>query len=94
MSSKNPKYTREYKQSIVNLYHVGKTYSEIHKEYGVSHSALSNCIKQYSEVKIDDETVLTARQIKELQRRNDQLEEEKLILKNAIAIFTPRSGKD
>ena len=94
MSSKNPKYTQEYKQSIVNLYHAGKTYSEIHKEYGVSHSALSNWIKQYSEVKIDDETVLTARQIKELQRRNAQLEEEKLILKNAIAIFTPRSGKD
>ena len=94
MSSKNPKYTQEYKQSIVNLYHVGKTYSEIHKEYGVSHSALSNWIKQYSEVKIDDKTVLTARQIKELQRRNAQLEEENLILKKAIAIFTPRSGKD
>ena len=78
----------------MNLYHVGKTYSEIHKEYGVSNSALSNCIKQYSEVKIDDETVLTAKQIKELQRRNAQLEEENLILKNAIAIFTPRSGKD
>ena len=52
--------------------------------------ALSNCIKQYSEVKIDD----AARQIKELQRRNAQLEEENLILKNAITIFTPRSGKD
>ncbi len=74
MSSKNTKYTREYKQTIVNLYHSGKTYSEIHKEYGVSHSALSNWIKQYSEVKIDDETVLTAKQIKELQKRNAQLE--------------------
>lgn len=74
MSSKNTKYTQEYKQTIVNLYHSGKTYSEIHKEYGVSHSALSNWIKQYSEVKIDDETVLTAKQIKELQKRNAQLE--------------------
>lgn len=94
MSSKNTKYTREYKQTIVNLYHSGKTYSEIHKEYGVSHSALSNWIKQYSEVKIDDKTVLTAKQIKELQKRNAQLEEENLILKKAIAIFTPRSDKD
>lgn len=94
MSSKNTKYTREYKQTIVNLYHSGKTYSEIRKEYGVSHSALSNWIKQYSEVKIDDETVLTAKQIKELQKRNAQLEEENLILKKAIAIFTPRSDKD
>lgn len=94
MSSKNTKYTQEYKQTIVNLYHSGKTYSEIHKEYGVSHSALSNWIKQYSEVKIDDETVITAKQIKELQKRNAQLEEENLILKKAIAIFTPRSDKD
>lgn len=94
MSSKNTKYTQEYKQTIVNLYHSGKTYSEIHKEYGVTHSALSNWIKQYSEVKIDDETVLTAKQIKELQKRNAQLEEENLILKKAIAIFTPRSDKD
>ena len=49
---------------------------------------------QYSEVKIDDETVFTAKQIKELQKRNAQLEEENLILKKAIAIFTPNSVKD
>ena len=94
MSSKNPKYTQEYKQTIVNLYHSGKIYSEIHKEYGISHSALSNWIKHYSEVKIDDETVFTAKQIKELQKRKAQLEEEILILKKAIAIFTPHSGKN
>lgn len=93
MSSKKVKYSQEYKQTIVNLYHSGKTYSEIHREYGISYSALSNWIKQYSEVKIDDETVLTAKQIKELQKRNAQLEEENLILKKAIAIFTPHSEK-
>jgi len=95
MSTKrSPKYSKEFKQTIVNLYHSGKTYSQIQKEYGVSHNALANWIKQYSEVKIDDETVLTAQQIKELQKRNAQLEEENLILKKAIAIFTPHSGKD
>lgn len=95
MSTKrSPKYSTEFKQTIVNLYHSGKTYSQIQKEYGVSHNALANWIKQYSEVKIDDETVLTAQQIKELQKRNAQLEEENLILKKAIAIFTPHSGKD
>jgi len=93
MSSKKVKYSQEYKQTIVNLYHSRKTYSEIHREYGISYNALSNWIKQYSEVKIDDETVLTAKQIKELQKRNAQLEEENLILKKAIAIFTPHSDK-
>ena len=34
------------------------------------------------------------KQIKDLQKRNAQLEEENLILKKAIAIFTPHSNKD
>ena len=33
-------------------------------------------------------------QIKELQKRNAMLEEENLILKKAIAIFTPHSNRD
>ena len=61
MTGKNPKYTQEFKQTIVNLYHSGKTYNQIKEEYGISHSALVNWIKQYSEVKIDDSTVLTAK---------------------------------
>lgn len=88
------KYTSEFKQTIVNLYHSGKSYAQIYKEYGVSSTALSNWLKLYSEVKIDNDTVLTAQQIKELQKRNAQLEEENLILKKAIAIFAPHSDKD
>lgn len=94
MGNNNKKYTVEFKQTIVNLYHSGKSYAQIQKEYGISHSALANWIKQYSEVKIDNDTIITANQIKELQKRNAQLEEENLILKKAIAIFTPHSNKD
>ena len=58
-------------------------------------SALSKWVKTFSEVKIDDDTVVTAQQIKELQKRNAMLEEENLILKKAIALSraqrTPRS---
>ena len=46
---------------------------------------------------MDEDTVLTAQQIKALQRRNVELEEENLILKKAIAIFlpnTPHSDRD
>ena len=95
MSGKStPKYTEEFKKTIVNLYQSWKTYSQISQEYGISHSALANWIKKYSEVKMDDNTILTSKQIKELQKRNAQLEEKNLILKKAIAIFTPRSEKD
>ncbi len=93
-TEKQQKYSEEFKQTIVNLYHSGKTHAQIHKEYGVSSSALSNWVRKYSEVKIDDSTVLTANQVRELQKRCAQLEEENLILKKAIAIFTPHSDKD
>ena len=43
-------------------------------------------------IHMDDGDVLTAKQVKELQKRNAQLEEENLILKKAIAIFTPHSN--
>lgn len=89
-----PKYSEDFKKTIVSLYQSGKTYSEIQKEYGVSSSALSKWVHKYSQVQVDDDIVLTAQQIKALQRRNAQLEEENLILKKAIAIFTPHSDND
>ena len=61
-------------------------------EYGVSLCVLSRWIRLFSEVKLDDQTVMIAKQIKELQKRNALLEEENLILKKAIDIFTPHSG--
>ena len=68
MSTKNRpvKYTEEFKRTIVNLYQSGKTYAQIQKEYGVSTSALSNWIRKYSQVRVDDDTILSAQQIKAL----------------------------
>ena len=78
------KYDEEFKKSIVMLYQSGKSQSQISKDYGVSVSAISRWVKLYSEVKIDDDTILSAKQIKELQKRNAQLEEENLILKKRL----------
>ena len=96
MSGKNGqrKYSEDFKKKIVTLYESGKTYADIKKEYGISSSTLSVWVKKYSQVKIDDNTILTAQQIKALQKRNAELEEENLILKKAIAIFTPHSDRD
>lgn len=94
MSKQIPKYDEEFKKSIVTLHQNGKNQSELSREYGVSISAISKWIKTYAEVKIDESTIMTAKQIKELQKRNAMLEEENLILKKAIAIFTPHSKKD
>lgn len=88
------KYDEDFKQSLVNLYSSGKTQSELCREYGVSMSALSKWIKLYTQVQVDEDTVFTAKQIRELQKKNALLEEENLILKKAIAIFTPHSKND
>ena len=94
MSTSPKKYNESFKKSIVTLHQNGKTQTQLAKEYGISLTAISRWVKQYSEIKIDDDTVMTAKQIKELQKRNAILEEENLILKKAIAIFTPHSNND
>ena len=79
MTNKQPQYDETFKKNIVALHQNGKTQTELSKEYGISVSAISRWIKLYSEVKVDDNTIMTAKQIKELQKRNAQLEEENII---------------
>ncbi len=90
----NPKYDEEFKKSIVSLVESGKSKTQVSRDYNVSLSAVSRWVKLYSEIRVDEETVFTAKQIKELQKRNAALEEENIILKKAIAIFTPHGKKD
>lgn len=92
MGSRSQKYDDEFKKSLVSMYENGKTQSQLAREYGVSLSALSRWIKLFSEVRLDEDTIISAKQIKELQKRNAMLEEENLILKKAVAIFTQHSS--
>ena len=39
--TKSPRYSEEFKKTIVNLHQNGKSYAEIEQEYGVSHRAYS-----------------------------------------------------
>ena len=87
-------YDEDFKKSIVTLFQNGKSQSPLSKEYGVSLSAINKWVRLYSTVKTDDGEILTAKQVKDLQKRLLKLEEENLILKKAIAIFTPISKKD
>lgn len=77
------RYDDEFKQNLVNLYQSGKTQTDIAKEYGVSDSALTRWVKQFSEVRLNDDQILTVQQIKQLQKRNAKLEEENLILQKS-----------
>ena len=63
------KYDEDFKKSIVTLCENGKTQSELSREYGVSLSAISRWVRLYSKVKTDDGEILTAKQVKVLQKR-------------------------
>ena len=57
------RYDEDFKRTLVNLYQSGgKTQAALCKEYGVSPTALSRWIKQYSTVETDDSEILTAKQ--------------------------------
>ena len=73
MTNKQPQYDETFKKNIVALHQNGKTQTELSKEYGISVSAISRWIKLYSEVRVDDNTVMTAKQIKELQKGTHSL---------------------
>jgi len=81
-------HTEEFKKSIVHLYTNGKPEEEITKEYGVSRSSLFRWIRKYREIRLSDDEVLTAEDIRKMQKKIVELEEENLILKKAMAIFT------
>ncbi|WP_058223992.1 transposase, partial [Lactococcus lactis] len=61
--AKIKRYDDEFKKSLVDLHLAGKTQSDLCRDYGVSTSALAKWIKQYSQVRLEDNTVLTAKQI-------------------------------
>lgn len=63
------RYDEEFKRTLINLYqNDSKSQAALCKEYSVSINALSRWIKQYSTVETDDDEVLTALQVKELQK--------------------------
>lgn len=88
------RYDEDFKKSIASLHENGRSINSLAREYGVSVSSIAKWTKLYASVSTEDGEVFTSKQIKELQRRNAQLEEENLILKKAIAIFTPHSKND
>jgi transposase-like protein len=83
-------YSEEFKQSTVNIYRSGKPSGEILKEYGISSSTFYKWVKKYSVVQISETESMTMIEIKAMQKRLAQLEEENMILKKTISIFTQK----
>jgi len=82
-----PKYDENYQRTVIELYRNGKPSKEIIKEFGISSSVFYKWVKKYTEVKMPTGESLSIDEIKSLQKRAAQLEEENIILKKTLRIF-------
>ena len=80
-------YTKEFKNTIVELYNSGKSLSELSSEYALSKSTITGWINKNKPIAVDKNTTLTAEEYKNLLKRNAKLEDEIEILKKAMGIF-------
>lgn len=87
MSKTSVRYTDEFKQQIVDLYHSGHSVGYLNNEYGVSNVTIYKWIKQLSPVKIASGEEISVKEYKAMQKRIAELEMECEILKKATAIF-------
>ena len=84
-------FSQEFKQQIVNLYLAGKPRVEIIREYELTASAFDKWVKQTSgSFKEKDNLTPEQKELLELRKRNQQLEMENDILKQAALIFGRR----
>lgn len=83
-------YTKDFIQTIIDLYNSGKSVTDLSVEYGIKKVTIYNWINQNKPaLKVDDEEI-SKNDIIALKKRIMELEEENEILKKATAIFAKR----
>ncbi len=89
--SKGRRYDQEYKDMIVDLFKSGMSLAELSSEYGIAKSTINGWVKDVKEVKIDENEVMTLKEVKALKKEMAKIKEENEILKKAMAIFATRN---
>ena len=65
---KGRRYDQDYKDMIVDLFKSGMSVSEIISEYGIAKSTINGWIKDVKEIKVDENEVMTLKEVKELKK--------------------------
>ena len=91
------KYTKEFKESAIELYHSsGKSAKDVAKDLGVESSSVSRWLRESQEGEAKDLKVFPGQgnprdeEVVRLKKENADLREANEILKKAMAIFTVR----
>ena len=85
------RYNQEYKDMIVELFKSGMSLAELSSEYGIAKSTINGWIKDVKEIKVDENEVMTLKEVKALRKEMARIKEENEILKKAMAIFATKN---
>ena len=88
---KGRRYDQEYKDMIVELFKSGMSLAELSSEYGIAKSTINGWIKDVKEIKVDENEVMTLKEVKALKKEMARIKEENEIVKKAMAIFATRN---
>lgn len=77
---KGRRYDQDYKDMIVDLFKSGMSVSEISSEYGIAKSTINGWIKDVKEIKVDENEVMTLKEVKQLKKEMARIKEENEIL--------------
>ena len=83
---KGRRYDQEYKDMIVELFKSGMSLAELSSEYGIAKSTINGWIKD-----VNENEVMTLKEVKALKKEMARIKEENEILKKAMAIFATRN---
>ena len=83
-------YTKDFIQTIVDLYNKGKTVTDLSIEYGIKKVTIYNWINQNKPAVTIDDKEISKSDVIALRKRIQELEEENEILKKATTIFAKK----
>ena len=88
---KGRRYDQEYKDMIVELFKSGMSLAELSSEYGIAKSTINGWVKDVKEIKVDENEVMTLKEVNALKKEMARIKEENEILKKAMAIFATKN---
>ena len=81
------RYSQEFKDTLLDLYHSGQSVTQLSKEYGVAPATIYKQINLYSK---SNESSVSKADFLELKRQLAEVKEERDILKKVLTIFAEK----
>ena len=90
---KGRRYDQDYKDMIVDLFKSGMSVSEISSEYGIAKSTINGWIKDVKEIKVDENEVMTLKEVKQLKKEMARYRIAFYMMLNSYCIFKINKGQ-